>query len=153
MLEIEAVGTIDFVHIFTKHQGEYARQHGIEPAYQVRLTFPKNCKTHRALVDEAKNLGVTPNTVNLRYTDAGDDWQLNLSSRYPITVADYDGNPIDYQDTEPGNGTRANVAFRIGCTRDKTRLVYFLTGVQLLDVVENDTAPHVFEPFGEDDEF
>lgn len=146
MLEIEAVGTIDYAHIFTKYQGDYAKQHGIEAAYQLRLTIPKNSETHRQLVEEAKNLGVTPNSANLRYTDSPDGWQINLSSRYPLTVVDRDGNPVDSAE-EPGNGTMANVAFRIGSTRDHSKLVYFLTGVQLVTIAKNEYTPHVFHAF------
>lgn len=154
MLEIEAVGTIDYNHIFTKYQGDYAKQHGIEASYQLRLTIPKNGETHRLLVEEAKNLGVTPNSANLRYTDSPDGWQINLTSRYPLTVVDRDGNQIENSE-EPGNGTKANVAFRIGSTRDHSKLVYFLTGVQLVKVTENEYAPHVFGAFNdeEDSEF
>lgn len=154
MLEIEAVGTIDYNHIFTKYQGDYAKQHGIEASYQLRLTIPKNGDTHRLLVEEAKNLGVTPNSANLRYTDSQDGWQINLTSRYPLTVVDRDGNPVENSE-EPGNGTKANVAFRIGSTRDHSKLVYFLTGVQLVKVTENEYAPHVFGAFTdeEDSEF
>lgn len=148
MLEIEAVGTIDYNHIFSKYQGDYARQHGIEASYQLRLTIPKNGETHRQLVEEAKKLGVTPNSANLRYADSQDGWQINLSSRYPITIVDRIGNPVETTE-EPGNGSVANVAFRIGSTRDKSKLVYFLTGVQLVNVTENENTPHVFGVFEE----
>lgn len=148
MLEIEAVGTIDYNHIFNKYQGNYARQHGIEASYQLRLTIPKNGETHHKLVEEAKKLGVTPNSANLRYTDSQNGWQLNLTSRYPLTIVDRVGNPVEATE-EPGNGSVANVAFRIGSTKDKSKLVYFLTGVQLVKVTENENTPHVFGVFEE----
>ena len=152
MLEIEAVGTIDYVHIFDKYQGDYAKQHGIEAAYQLRLTIPKNGVTHQQIVEEAKNLGVSPSSASLRYTDSKDGWQINLTSRYPITIGDRTGKTVEAA-TEPGNGTLANVAFRIGSTRDHSKLVYFLTGVQLVKVSENDWAPHTFNVFEEEPEF
>lgn len=152
MLEIEAVGTIDYVHIFDKYQGDYAKQHGIEAAYQLRLTIPKNGVTHQQIVEEAKNLGVSPSSASLRYTDSKDGWQINLTSRYPITIVDRTGKTVEAA-AEPGNGTLANVAFRIGSTRDHSKLVYFLTGVQLVKVSENDWAPHTFGVFEEEPEF
>ena len=45
---------------------------------------------------------------------------------------------------EPKDGTLANVAFKIGNTKEG-KLTYFLTGVQLLRVEKNTTpAPHKF---------
>lgn len=151
MLEIMAVGTIDYNHIFSKYQGDYARQHNIEPSYQLRLTIPKNGETHRQLVEEAKNLGVSPNSANLRYTDSENGWQINLSSKLHITIVDRDGTPLK-DGEEPGNGTRAKVAFRVGSARDHSKLVYFLTGVQLINVAENEFTPPMFGAYVEEEE-
>lgn len=92
MLEIEAVGEIRFVHIKDKYQSDAAKQRGIEPNYQLQLSFPKNGDVHKELVASAKQLGVRANGDNLRYKD-GDlitlkdgtqpqrgKWLVNLSS-------------------------------------------------------------------------
>ncbi len=159
MLEIEAVGTISFNHIYEKYQGDYAKQHDIPASYQIQLAIMKGGDTHKTLVAEAKRLGVQPSSEALRYTD-GDTiennehtkgkWLFNLSSKFPISVVDKDGSPLPPEGgtaEEPGDGTLANVAFRIGSNKDKSRLVYFLTGVQLLKVKKSETAPHKFGAF------
>lgn len=155
MLEIEAVGEIRFVHIKDKYQSDVAKQRGIKPNYQLQLSFPKNGDVHKELVASAKQLGVRPNGDNLRYED-GDlitlkdgthpqrgKWLINLSSKWKPSIVDQNANDVELTE-EPGGGTLANVAFKIGSTKDG-RLTYFLTGVQLLRVEKNNTpAPHRF---------
>lgn len=149
MLEIEAVGEIRFVHIKDKYQSDAAKQHGIEPNYQLQLSFPKNGDVHKALVVAAKQLGVRANGDNLRYKD-GDlvtlkdgtqpqrgRWLVNLSSKWRPSIVDQNADDVELAE-EPGDGTLANVAFKIGSTKDG-RLAYFLTGVQLLRVEKNNT--------------
>ena len=155
MLEIEAVGEIRFVHIKDKYQSDAAKQRGIEPNYQLQLAFPKNGDAHKELVASAKQLGVRANGDNLRYKD-GDlitlkdgtqpqrgKWLVNLSSKWKPSIVDQNANDVELTE-EPGDGTLANVAFKIGSTQEG-RLAYFLTGVQLLRVEKNNTpAPHEF---------
>lgn len=155
MLEIEAVGEIRFVHIKDKYQSDSAKQRGIEPSYQLQLSFPKNGDVHKELVASAKQLGVRANGDNLRYKD-GDlitikdgtqpqrgKWLINLSSKWRPSIVDQNANDIELAE-EPGDGTLSNVAFKIGTTKEG-RLTYFLTGVQLLRVEKNRTpAPHKF---------
>lgn len=158
MLEIESYGPIGFIHIKDKYVSDTGKAHGIEPSYSLQLGIPKNGDTHRTLVAEAKKLGVPANSESLRYSD-GDDvtlsdgsqpyrdmWLINLSSRYPISIVDAKGNDLTL-DNEPGSGSKANVAFKIGSNRDKDKLVYFLTGVQLVEVKENEMTPHRFGAF------
>ena len=150
MIEIEAVGEIRFVHIKDKYQSDMARQRGIDPDYQLQLSFPKNGDVHRELVAAAKQLGVRANGDNLRYRD-GDlitlkdgsrpqhgKWLVNLVSKWQPSIVDQNANDVELVE-EPGDGSLANVAFKIGRTKDG-RLVYFLTGVQLLRV-ESNRAP------------
>lgn len=155
MFEIEAVGEIRFVHIKDKYQSDTAKQHGIEPNYQLQLSFPKNGDVHKELVAAAKQLNVRANGDNLRYKD-GDlitlkdgtrpqhgKWIVNLSSKWKPSIVDQNANDVNLAE-EPGDGTLANVAFKIGSTKDG-RLTYFLTGVQLLRVEKNNTpTPHKF---------
>lgn len=155
MLEIEAVGEIQFVHIKAKYQSDAAKQRGIEPSYQLQLAFPKNGDVHKELVAAAKQLGVRANGDNLRYKD-GDlvtlkdgsqprrgKWLVNLSSKWKPSIVDQNANDVELTE-EPGDGTLANVAFKIGNTKEG-KLTYFLTGVQLLRVEKNSTpAPHKF---------
>lgn len=171
MIEIEAVGEIRFVHLKDKYQSDTARQYGIEPSYQLQLAIPKNGETHDRLVAAAKQLNVHANSDSLHYKD-GDlitlkdgsrpqqgKWLINLASKWQPTIVDQDANDFDLGE-EPGDGTLANVAFRIGSTKTG-RLAYFLTGVQLLRIEEN-TVPasgHRFAPYtqptidGEESEF
>lgn len=155
MLEIEATGEIRFVHIKDKYQSDSAKQRGIEASYQLQLSFPKNGDVHKELVAAAKQLGVRANGDNLRYKD-GDSitlkdgtqpqrgkWLVNMSSKWRPSIVDQNANDVELAE-EPGDGTLANVAFKIGNTKDG-RLTYFLTGVQLLRVEKNNTpAPHKF---------
>lgn len=155
MLEIEAVGEIRFVHIKDKYRSDAAKQRGIEPNYQLQLSFPKNGDVHKELVASAKQLNVRANGDNLRYKD-GDlitlkdgtqpqhgKWLINLSSKWKPSIVDQNANDIELTE-EPGDGTLANVAFKIGNTKEG-RLTYFLTGVQLLHVEKNNTpTPHKF---------
>lgn len=155
MLEIEAVGEIRFVHIKDKYQSDAAKQRSIEPNYQLQLSFPKNGDVHKELVASAKQLGVRANGDNLRYKD-GDfvtlkdgtqpqhgKWLINLSSKWKPSIVDQNANDLELKE-EPGDGTLANVAFKIGSTKEG-RLTYFLTGVQLLKIEENNThSPHRF---------
>lgn len=155
MLEIEAVGEIRFVHLKDKYQSDAAKQRGIEPNYQLQLAFPKNGDVHKELVASAKQLGVRANGDNLRYKD-GDlitlkdgtqpqrgKWLVNLSSKWKPSIVDQNANDVELTE-EPGDGTLANVAFKIGSTKEG-RLAYFLTGVQLLRIEKNNTpAPHKF---------
>lgn len=155
MVEIEAVGEIRFVHVKDKYQSEFARQRGFEPDYQLQLSFPKNGDVHKELVAAAKSLGVRANGDSLRYRD-GDlvtlrdgsrpqkgRWLISLSSKWRPVVVDQNANDVELVE-EPGDGSLANVAFKVGCTKDG-RLTYFLTGVQLLRIVERRTfAPHRF---------
>ena len=155
MLEIEAVGEIRFVHVKDKYQSDTARQRGIDPNYQLQLSFPKNGDVHKELVAAAKQLGVRANGDNLRYKD-GDlitlkdgtqpqhgKWLINLSSKWKPSIVDQNANDVELKE-EPGDGTLANVAFKIGSTKEG-RLAYFLTGVQLLRVERNNTpTPHRF---------
>ena len=155
MLEIEAVGEIRFVHIKDKYQSDAAKQRGIDPNYQLQLAFPKDGDVHKELVASAKQLGIRSTGDNLRYKD-GDfvtlsdgtqpqrgKWLINLSSRWKPSIVDQNANDVEL-DEEPGDGTLANVAFKIGVSK-KGRLTYFLTGVQLLRVEKNNTtAPHKF---------
>lgn len=147
MLEIEAVGEIRFVHIKDKYQSDTARRYGIEPSYQLQFSFPKNGDVHGELVAAAKQLGVRANGDNLRYRD-GDlitrkdgttpqagKWLINLTSKWQPTIVDQNADCVELVE-EPGDGTLANVAFKIGSTKDG-RLTYFLTGVQLLRVEEH----------------
>lgn len=100
MLEIEAVGEIRFVHIKDKYQSDAAKQRGIEPNYQLQLSFPKSGDVHKELVASAKQLGVRANGDNLRYKD-GDlitlkdgtqpqrgKWLINLSSKWKPSIVD-----------------------------------------------------------------
>lgn len=155
MLEIEAVGEIRFTHILDKYQSDAAKQRGIEASYQLQLAFPKNGDVHKELVAAAKQLGVRANSDNLRYKD-GDlitlkdgtqpqhgKWLVNLTSKWKPSIVDQNANDMELAE-EPGNGTLANVAFKIGNTKEG-KLTYFLTGVQLLRVEENNTpATHKF---------
>lgn len=155
MLEIEAVGEIRFVHIKDKYQSDAAKQRGIEPNYQLQLSFPKDGDVHKELVASAKQLGVRAIGDNLRYKD-GDlvtlsdgtqpqhgKWLINLSSKWKPSIVDQNANDVELAE-EPGDGTLANVAFKIGVSK-KGRLTYFLTGVQLLRIEKNNTpAPHKF---------
>lgn len=155
MLEIEAVGEIRFVHIKNKYQSDTAKQRGIEPNYQLQLSFPKNGDVHKELVASAKQLGVRANGDNLRYKD-GDlvtlkdgtkpqhgKWLINLSSKWKPSIVDQNANDMEPEE-EPGDGTLANVAFKIGSTKEG-KLTYFLTGVQLLKIKANNTpSPHKF---------
>ena len=155
MLEIEAVGEIRFTHILDKYQSDAAKQRSIEANYQLQLAFPKNGDVHKELVAAAKQLGVRANGDNLRYKD-GDlitlkdgtqpqhgKWLVNLTSKWKPSIVDQNANDVELTE-EPGDGTLANVAFKIGSTKDG-RLTYFLTGVQLLRVEKNNTpAPHKF---------
>lgn len=155
MLEIEAVGEIRFVHIKDKYQSDTAKQRGIEPSYQLQLSFPKNGDVHKELVASAKQLGVRANGDNLRYKD-GDlitlkdgtqpqrgKWLINLSSKWKPSIVDQNANDMELEE-EPGDGTLANVAFKIGSTKEG-KLVYFLTGVQLLKIEANNTpSPYKF---------
>lgn len=155
MLEIEATGEIRFTHIKDKYQSDSAKQHGIEANYQLQLSFPKNGDVHKELVAVAKQLGVRANGDNLRYKD-GDlitlkdgtrpqhgKWLLNLSSKWKPSIVDQNANDVELAE-EPGDGTLANVAFKIGNTKEG-KLTYFLTGVQLLRVEKNNTpTPHKF---------
>lgn len=155
MLETEAVGEIRFTHIKDKYQSDSAKQRGIEANYQLQLSFPKNGDVHKELVAAAKQLGVRANGDNLRYKD-GDlitlkdgtqpqhgKWLVNLSSKWKPSIVDQNANDVELTE-EPGDGTLANVAFKIGNTKDG-RLTYFLTGVQLLRVEKNNApAPHRF---------
>lgn len=155
MLEIEAVGEIRFTHILDKYQSDAAKQRGIEPNYQLQLAFHKNGDVHKELVAAAKQLGVRANSVNLRYKD-GDSitlkdgtqpqrgkWLVNLSSKWKPSIVDQNANDMELAE-EPGDGTLANVAFKIGNTKEG-KLTYFLTGVQLLQVEKNNTPiPHKF---------
>lgn len=155
MLEIEAVGEIRFVHIKDKYQSETAKQRDIEPNYQLQLSFPKNGDVHKELVASAKQLGVRANGDNLRYKD-GDlitlkdgtqpqhgKWLINLSSKWKPSIVDQNANDMELEE-EPGDGTLANVAFKIGSTKEG-KLTYFLTGVQLLKIEANNTpSPHKF---------
>lgn len=147
MVEIEAVGEIRFVHIKDKYLSDMARQHGFDPNYQLQLAFPKNGDVHKELVAAAKQLGVTANGDNLRYRD-GDlvvlrdgsrpqagRWLVSLSSKWQPSIVDQNANDVELSE-EPGDGSLANVAFKVGSTKDG-RLVYFLTGVQLLRVERN----------------
>lgn len=158
MLEIESYGPIGFIHIKDKYVSDTGKAYGIEPSYSLQLGIPKNGNTHHALVAEARKLGVPANSESLRYSD-GDDttlndgtqpyrnmWLINLSSRYPISIVDANGDDLTL-DNEPGPGTKANVAFKIGSNRDNDKLVYFLTGVQLVEVKENEITPHRFGAF------
>lgn len=144
MIEIEAVGDIRFVHIKDRYQSDMARRRGIEPDYQLQFSFPKDGDVHKELVAAAKRLGVRANGDALRYRD-GDlvtlkdgsrpqhgRWLVNLTSKWQPSIVDRDANDVELAE-EPGDGTLANVAFKIGSTKDG-RLVYFLTGVQLLRV-------------------
>ena len=144
MVEIEAVGEIRFVHIKDKYQSAVAKQRGIEPNFQLQLAFPKNGDVHKELVAAAKQLGVRANGDTLRYRD-GDlvtlkdgsrpqhgRWLINLTSKWQPSIVDQNANDVELVE-EPGDGSLANVAIRIGSTKDG-RLVYFLTGVQLLRV-------------------
>lgn len=170
MIEVEAVGEIRFVHVKDRYQSDAAKQRGIEANYQLQLSFPKDGDVHRELVAAAKRLNVRPSGDSLRYKD-GDlvvrkdgsrpqagKWLLSLSSKWRPTVVDRDANDVELAE-EPGDGSLANVAFKIGSTKDG-RLTYFLTGVQLLRVEEN-KAPmgHRFGVYsqptidGEDAEF
>lgn len=155
MLEIEAVGEIRFVHIKDKYQSDAAKQRGIDPNYQLQLSFPKNGDVHKELVASAKQLGVRANGDNLRYKD-GDlitlkdgtqpqhgKWLINLSSKWKPSIVDQNANDLELKE-EPGDGTLANVAFKIGSTKEG-KLTYFLTGVQLLKIEANTTpSPHKF---------
>ena len=128
MLEIEAVGEIRFVHIKDKYQSDAAKQRGIDPNYQLQLSFPKNGDVHKELVASAKQLGVRANGDNLRYKD-GDlitlkdgtqpqrgKWLVNLSSKWKPSIVDQNANDLELTE-EPGDGTLANVAFKIGSTK------------------------------------
>ena len=155
MLEIEAVGEIRFVHIKDKYQSDAAKQRGIDPNYQLQLAFPKNGDVHKELVASAKQLGVRANGDNLRYKD-GDlitlkdgtqpqrgKWLINLSSKWRPSIVDQNANDVELTE-EPGDDTLANVAFKIGSTKEG-KLTYFLTGVQLLRIEANTTpSPHKF---------
>lgn len=155
MLEIEAVGEIRFAHIKDKYQSDAAKQRGIDPSYQLQLAFSKNSDVHKELVASAKQLGVRANGDNLRYKD-GDlitlkdgtqpqrgKWLVNLSSKWRPSIVDQNANDLELKE-EPGDGTLANVAFKIGSTKEG-KLTYFLTGVQLLRVEKNTApAPHRF---------
>lgn len=155
MLEIEAVGEIRFTHIKDKYQSDSAKQRGIEANYQLQLAFPKNGDVHKELVAAAKQLGVRANGDNLRYKD-GDlitlrdgtqpqhgKWLVNLSSKWRPSIVDQNANDVELAE-EPGDGTLANVAFKIGNTKEG-KLTYFLTGVQLLRVEKNNApSPHKF---------
>lgn len=156
MLEIEAAGEIRFVHIKDKYQSDAAKQRGIEPNYQLQLAFPKNGDVHKELVASAKQLGVRASGDNLRYKD-GDlvtlkdgtrpqhgKWLVNLSSKWRPSIVDQNANDVELTE-EPGDGTLANVAFKIGSTKEG-KLTYFLTGVQLLRVEKNNT--HALHKFG-----
>ena len=158
MLEIEAVGEIRFVHIKDKYQSDAAKQRGIDPNYQLQLSFPKNGDVHKELVASAKQLGVRANGDNLRYKD-GDlvtlkdgtqpqrgKWLINLSSKWKPSIVDQNANDMELEE-EPGDGTLANVAFKIGSTKEG-KLTYFLTGVQLLKIEANNTpSPHKFRAY------
>lgn len=155
MLEIEATGEIRFTHIKDKYQSDSAKQRGIEPSYQLQLSFPKNGDVHKELVAAARQLDVRANGNNLRYKD-GDlitlkdgthpqrgKWLVNLTSKWRPSIVDQNANEVELAE-EPGDGTLANVAFKIGNTKDG-RLTYFLTGVQLLRVEKNNApTPHKF---------
>lgn len=155
MLEIEAVGEIRFVHIKDKYQSDAAKQRGIDPNYQLQLSFPKDGDAHKELVAAAKQLGVRANGDNLRYKDGNlitlkdgtqpqrGKWLVNLSSKWRPSIVDQNANDIELTE-EPGDGTLANVAFKIGSTKEG-KLTYFLTGVQLLRIEANNTpSTHKF---------
>lgn len=146
LVEIEAVGEIRFVHIKDKFLSDASRKRGFEANYQLQLAFPKDGDVHRELVSVAKRLGVTANGDNLRYRD-GDlvtlsdgsrpqkgRWLVSLSSKWRPVVVDRNAEDVELAE-EPGDGSLANVAFKVGRSKDG-RLVYFLTGVQLLQVKE-----------------
>lgn len=155
MLEIEAVGEIRFVHIKDKYQSDSAKQRGIDPNYQLQLAFPKDGDVHKELVAAAKQLGVRATGDNLRYKDGNlitlsdgtqpqrGKWLINPSSRWKPSIVDQNANDVELNE-EPGDGTLANVAFKVGVSK-KGKLTYFLTGVQLLRIEANNTpAPHKF---------
>ena len=70
-------------------------------------------------------------------------WLVNLSSKWKPSIVDQNANDLELTE-EPGDGTLANVAFKIGSTKEG-KLAYFLTGVQLLRIEKNNTpSPHKF---------
>lgn len=158
MKEIEAFGEISYAHIKDKYVSDKGKTLGIDPSYSVRLAIDKHGDVHKQLVAEAKNLGLVANTDSLRYSD-GDEitmadgtrpyagkYLIDVSSKWPVSIVDIKGNDITLED-EPGNGTLANVAFKIGVNKNKDKLNYFLTGVQLLKAKKNEFAPHKFGEF------
>ncbi len=153
MKEIEAVGAGSFFHIVKKYVSDRGAEAGIKPQYSLRFAFDKSGDTFDALKQAARELNVPLNSTNMRLSDGNlvqlrdgtqpyqGLWLVDLNSRFPVPIVDVNAHDLKL-DAEPGSGTKVRVAFRIGSSK-KGDLVFFLTGVQIIDLVEG-VAPHKF---------
>ena len=129
-------------------------------AYGIQLEVSKdpNDPTFKTLVDAVKRAGVHANRESMKLVDgdtvtrrdgtpvAPGKWLIDARSKFDVDVVDVNGQSIDL-DEEPGDGTLVVAAINVKANRDKSKAIYFLTGVMIEKLEKRPDTHYVFSRF------
>ena len=145
-------------HIFasggTQKDVDNAASYGI----QLEVSKDPNDPTFKTLVDAVKRAGVHANRESMKLGDgdavarrdgtpvAPGKWLIDARSKFDVDVVDVNGQPIQL-DEEPGDGTQVVAAINVKANRDKSKAIYFLTGVMVEKLEKRPDTHYVFSRF------
>lgn len=129
-------------------------------AYSIQLEIPKdpNAPTFKTLVDAVKRAGVHANRETMKLGDgdtitrrdgspvAPGKWLIDARSKFDVEVVDTNGQPIHLSE-EPGDGTQIVAAINVKANRDKSKAIYFLSGVMIEKLEKRPDTHYVFSRF------
>ena len=138
----------------TQKDVENAASYGI----QLEASKDPNDPTFKTLVDAVKRAGVHANRESMKLGDgdavtrrdgtpvAPGKWLIDARSKFDVDVVDVNGQPMQL-DEEPGDGTQVVAAINVKSNRDKSKAVYFLSGVIIEKLEKRPDTHYVFSRF------
>ena len=125
---------------------------------QLEVSKDPNDPTFKMLVDAVKRAGVHANRESMKLVDgdtvtrrdgtpvAPGKWLIDARSKFDVDVVDTTGQPVPL-DEEPGDGTQVVAAINVKANRDKSKAIYFLTGVMIEKLEKRPDTHYVFSRF------
>lgn len=138
----------------TQKDVENSASYGI----QLEVSKDPNDPTFKTLVDAVKRAGVHANRESMKLGDgdtvtrrdgtpvAPGKWLIDARSKFDVDVVDTNGQPMQL-DEEPGDGTQVVAAINVKSNRDKSKAIYFLSGVMIEKLEKRPDTHYVFSRF------
>ena len=138
----------------TQQDVENAAAYGI----QLEVSKDPNDPTFKTLVDAVKRAGVHANRESMKLVDgdtvtrrdgtpiAPGKWLIDARSKYDVDVVNTNGEHMQL-DEEPGDGTLVVAAINVKSNRDKSKAIYFLSGVMVEKLEKRPDTHYVFNRF------